>query len=109
MIEKTNKKYPEIEEENMIVSEPISVTFSEGVNSSGLLGQVMSLSNRDKKALIAYLEKEMNEEGLFQNDEFGRIILTPKMLDAIHKAERSYEDGSCLTEESFKSRFAKWL
>ena len=89
-------------EENdvMIAAEPAAALLSEEVRRSGILSQVMKLSQPDKVALIAYL---------FKTDEFGRIKLTQEMRDAAMKAERDYEDGKCLTEADFKERFAKWL
>ena len=90
-------------EENdiMIAAEPAAALLSENVRKSGLLSQVMKLSQPDKVALIAYLSKEA--------DEFGRIKLTPEMRDAVVKAERDYEDDKCFSEADFKERFAKWL
>ena len=87
-------------EENdiMIAAEPAAVLLSENVRKSGLLSQVMKLSQPDKVALIAYLSKE-----------FGRIQLTQEMRDAVVKAERDFEDGKCFSEADFKERFAKWL
>lgn len=45
----------------------------------------------------------------FQTDEYGRIVLTENMREAVRKAEKSLSDGSCLTEEMFQTRFAKWM
>lgn len=45
----------------------------------------------------------------FKTDEYGRIILSDEMRDAISKAEQSLAEGTCLTEEMFLKRFAKWL
>ena len=89
-------------EENdiMIAAEPAA---------SGLLSQVMKLSQPDKVALIAYLSKDVAKEESFKADEFGRIKLTPEMRDAVVKAERDYEDDKCFSEADFKERFAKWL
>ena len=98
-------------EENdvMIAAEPAAALLSEEVRRSGILSQVMKLSQPDKVALIAYLKKGMETEEPFKTDEFGRIKLTKEMRDAAMKAERDYEDGKCLTEADFKERFAKWL
>lgn len=51
--------------------------------------------------------KHSNEP--FETDEYGRIILSEEMRDAVSKAEQSLADGTCLTEEIFLKRFAKWL
>ena len=98
-------------EENdvMIAAEPAAALLSEEVRRSGILSQVMKLSQPDKVALIAYLRKDTETEEPFKTDEFGRIKLTKEMRDAAMKAEREYEDGKCLTEADFKERFAKWL
>ena len=42
-------------------------------------------------------------------DEAGRILLTDRMKDALNNAEQSYAEGSCLNEEQFHERFAKWF
>ena len=97
------------DKESMTVSEPVAATLSESVRRSGLLSQVMSLSQPDKKALIRYLKKDVEKEDAFQTDEFGRIALTAEMREDITKAERDLEEGRCLTEADFKERFAKWL
>ena len=83
----SNKKYTLKEDEPMMTAEPAVAMLSESVNRTGLLGYNKS----------------------FMTDEFGRIILTQEMKDAVHKAEQDYEDGKCLTEEQFKQRFAQWL
>ena len=44
-----------------------------------------------------------------QTDEYGRIILTKRMREAVHKAEQSISDGSCLNEDMFHARFSKWV
>lgn len=97
------------DKESMTVAEPVAATVSESVRRSGLLSQVMSLSQPDKKALIRYLRKDVEKEDAFQTDEFGRITLTAEMREDIIRAERDLEDGRCLTEADFKEKFAKWL
>lgn len=97
------------ENDVMIAAEPAAALLSEDVRKSGLLGQVMKLSQPDKVALMAYLSKDMHTEETFRTDEFGRIKLTKEMREAVVKAERDFEDGKCLTEADFKERFAKWL
>ena len=95
--------------ETMIVQEPAVAALSENVSRSGLLGLVKGLSHPDKLALISYLKKDVGQEEPFRTDEFGRIILTKKMRDAVHQAERDLEEGKCYTESEFKARFSKWL
>ena len=95
--------------ETMIVQEPAVAALSENVSRSGLLGLVKGLSHPDKVALISYLKKDVGQEEPFRTDEFGRIILTKKMRDAVHLAERDLEEGRCYTESEFKTRFSKWL
>ena len=91
-------------EENdiMIAAEPAAALLSENVRKSGLLSQVMKLSQPDKVALIAYLSKDVAKEESFKTDGF-------EMRDAVVKAERDFEDGKCFSEADFKERFAKWL
>ena len=99
-----------MEDYDMIVAaEPAAAVLSESVTRSGLLGQVMKLSRPDKVALIAYLQNDINEDQPFKTDEFGRIVLTKEMREAVKKAEKDFEDGRCLSEEEFQKRFAKWL
>ena len=95
--------------ETMMVQEPAGAALSENVSRSGLLGLVKGLSHPDKVALISYLKKDVGQEDPFRTDEFGRIILTKKMRDAVHLAERDLEEGRCYTESEFKTRFSKWL
>lgn len=97
------------ENEKMTVSEPAAASLSESVSRSGLLGQLMGLSSSDKAALIRYLQEDINIEKNFVPDEFGRIILTNQMREAVYKAERDLEEGKCISESDFKERFSKWL
>lgn len=97
------------ENEKMTVSEPAAASLSESVSRSGLLGQLMGLSFSDKAALIKYLQEDTNIECPFVSDEFGRIILTKQMREAVCKAECDLEEGKCISESDFKERFAKWL
>lgn len=99
-----------MEEDNIQkVSEPAATMLSEEVRRSGLLSQVMKLSQPDKVALIKYLNNNIDREPPFQPDEFGKIKLTSKMRAAVAKAERDLEEGRCFSEADFKNRFAKWL
>ena len=91
------------------VAEPAAM-LSESVSKSGLLGQVMSLNHDDKVALMRYLRQDTGQkETPIATDEFGRVVLTKVMRQAVYSAERDYEDGKCLSEEQFQQRFAKWL
>ena len=92
----------------MIAAEPAAL-LSEEVRRSGILSQVMKLSQPDKVALIAYLSKDMETEVPFKTDELGRIKLTQDMRDAVVKADRDFEDGKCFSEADFKERFTQWL
>lgn len=104
-----DKKYTSAEEKSVMAAAPSAAMLSDSVRQTGLLGQVMSLSHTDKEALIRYLKTDVGQEELFKTDEFGRIALTPQMRAAATKAERDYEEGKCLNEDSFRQRFAKWL
>lgn len=67
------------------------------------------MSQTDKEALVRYLRLDIETENPFKTDEFGRIILSKDMQNAVVQAERDLEAGKCLTESAFKERFAKWL
>ena len=87
-----NKKdYPYIEEEVMNLAEPsVSVWNSNGIKNT-------------------FGKKETGREALFMTDEDGRIILTAEQKNAIAKAEKDFENGKCISEDAFQTRFAKWL
>ena len=53
--------------------------------------------------------KYVSNNESFQTDEHGHIILTEEMLESVRNAEQSLNAGTCLTEEMFQVRFAKWL
>jgi hypothetical protein len=55
------------------------------------------------------IAKKINYDEPFRTDEFGRIVLSDKMIESVHKAEQSLAAGTFLTEEKFQARFAKWL
>ena len=95
--------------EILIASEPAVALLTEEVRRSGLLSQVMNLSQSDKVALIKYLRQDTKSEEFFKADEFGRIILSGEMRDAVVQAEHDLDSGKCLSESVFKERFAKWL
>jgi len=44
-----------------------------------------------------------------KTDERGRILLTERMKNSLHKAQQSLEEGRCLNQEMFRKRFTKWL
>ena len=92
-----------------MAAEPAAALLSEEVSRSGLLGQVMRLSNPDKVALIRYLNQDVASEDPFQTDEFGRIRLTREMREAVSRAERDLDEGCCFGDAAFNERFAKWL
>ena len=99
------KRYGEADNEHT-AAEPAAM-LSESVSRSGLLGQVMSLSHDDKVALIRYLRQDTGQnETPLATDEFGRVVMTKAMRQAVYNAERDYEDGKCLSEEQFQQRFA---
>ena len=104
-----DKDYTFSDEGMMTAAEPAAAMLSESVRQTGLLGQVMALSPKDKAALVSYLKKDIGQDEPFKTDEFGRIILTPQMRAAADKAARDYEEGRCLTEDDFKQRFARRL
>jgi hypothetical protein len=93
----------------MMASEPAAAVLSESVRKTGLLSQVMKLSPSDKKALIAYLQKDIAPEETFKTDSSGRIMLSSKMRDDVIQAQNDLKAGRCYSEESFQQRFAKWL
>ena len=87
-----------MEDNNMSkVEEPAAAILSEEVRKSGLLSQVLSLSQSDKVALVKYLRQDTGTEDPFKTDEFGRITLSKEMRQAVVQAEREYEDGKCLS------------
>lgn len=93
----------------IISAEPAGAYLTEDVRKSGLLTKVMNLSQSDKVALIRYLRQDTGTEEPFKTDEFGKIILTDEMREAVIQAESDLEAGKCLSESAFKERFAKWL
>ena len=93
----------------IMVPEPAVAVLTEEVRKSGLLNQVMKLSQSDKETLVKYLRLETGTEDPFKTDELGRIVLTKEMKEAVARAECDLEAGKCLSESSFKERFSKWL
>lgn len=98
-----------MEEDTNIVSEPAMTLLSEEVRKSGLLAQVMKLSQPDKVALVKYLNKSIDWDSVSQTDDLGRVKLSSQMRETIVRAERDFEEGKCFSEDDFKVRFAKWL
>lgn len=97
------------EDATMMAAEPTAAMLSESIRGTGLLGQVMALSPKDKAALVSYLKKDIERNEPFKTDDYGRIALTLQMREAVAKAGHDYEEGRCLTEDDFKQRFAQWL
>ena len=92
-----------------MVSEPVAGLMSEEMTRSGLLSQVMNLSQPDKVALVEYLNKDLDNETPFPVDVRGSIKLSSRMRADVLKAERALEEGKCFTEADILKRFAKWL
>ena len=71
------------------------------------------LEDQIEDVLIRYkAQKRLEQVGdheSIQTDEQGCLILTKNMREAVQKAEQSLATGTCLTEEMFQARFAKWL
>ena len=47
--------------------------------------------------LILRQDTDTDTDAPFKSDEFGRIILTKEMREAMLKAERDYENGNCFS------------
>ncbi len=87
------KKYEEIQDEPLKASEPaVSCGIQTDVHTFGGM-HISSVHNSEQ----------------LQTDEYGRIMLTESMCEAVSKAEQSLTDGACLNEEMFQARFARWL
>ena len=54
------------------------------------------------------IKNPLPEESI-ETDDSGIIQLSPRMEDAVAKAEQDYEKGMCLSDDVLKQRFAKWL
>ncbi len=99
-----------MEDENtFLANEPAAAAISEEVRKSGLLNKVVRLSQSDKIALIDYLQRDIDQTVPFQTNGNGQITLSQEMKHDIRIAQSDLENGRCLTEDSFKQRFAKWL
>lgn len=97
------------DDSTFLAQEPVAATISEEVRKSGLLSKIVRLSQSDKIALIDYLKHDIDVASPFQTDSNGQIKLSKEMREDVHRAQNDFEIGKCLTEESFKQRFAKWL
>lgn len=74
------------------------------------LGRPSSCATREQ-AINQVEMLEAARSGLVQEDiktdERGRIILTERMMNSLHKAQQSLEEGRCLNQDMFRKRFAK--
>ena len=82
----------------------MQMTHTEGPWKNHGIGDVIT-----NEELRSFFLTQIDRDEPFQIDELGRIMLTENMREAVYKAERSMTEGTCLTEEMFQSRFAKWL
>lgn len=82
----------------------MQMTHTEGPWKNHGIGDVIT-----NEELRSFFLTQIDRDEPFQIDELGRIMLTENMREAVYKAERSMTEGTCLTEEMFQTRFAKWL
>ena len=82
----------------------MNMTHTEGPCKNHGIGDVIT-----NEELRAFFLTQINYDEPFRTDEFGRIVLSDKMIESVHKAEQSLAAGTFLTEEKFQARFAKWL
>ena len=82
----------------------MNMTHTEGPWKNHGIGDVIT-----NEELRAFFLTQINYDEPFRTDEYGRIVLSDKMMESVHKAEQSLAAGTCLTEEKFQARFAKWL
>lgn len=82
----------------------MNMTHTEGPWKNHGIGDVIT-----NEELRAFFLTQINYDEPFRADEFGRIVLSDKMIESVHKAEQSLAAGTFLTEEKFQARFAKWL
>ena len=82
----------------------MNMTHTEGPWKNHGMGDVIT-----NEELRAFFLTQINHDEPFRTDEFGRIVLSDKMIESVHKAEQSLAAGTFLTEEKFQARFAKWL
>lgn len=82
----------------------MNMTHTEGPWKNHGIGDVIT-----NEELRAFFLTQINYDEPFRTGEFGRIVLSDKMIESVHKAEQSLAAGTFLTEEKFQARFAKWL
>lgn len=82
----------------------MQMTHSEGPWKSHAIGDVITIDEMRKFFLT-----QLSYGQEFRTDENGHIMLSDNMRIAVRSAEKSLEDGTCLTEEMFQTRFAAWL
>ena len=82
----------------------MNMTHTEGPWKNHGIGDVIT-----NEELRAFFLTQINYDEPFRTDEFGRIVLSDKMIESVHKAEQSLAAGTFFTEEKFQARFAKWL
>ena len=82
----------------------MNMTHTEGPWKNHGIGDVIT-----NEELRAFFLTQINYDEPFRTDEYGRIVLSDKMMESVHKAEQNLAAGTCLTEEKFQARFAKWL
>lgn len=82
----------------------MNMTHTEGPWKDHGIGDVIT-----NEELRAFFLTQISHDEPFRTDDFGRIILSEKMIESVHKAEQSLTDGTCLTEEMFQAHFSKWL
>ena len=59
--------------------------------------------------MVKQITKNFTKDSHVASFNGSKIILTQNMKEDVGQAERDLEEGRCLTEESFRERFAKWL
>ena len=82
----------------------MNMTHTEGPWKDHGIGDVIT-----NEELRTFFLTQISHDEPFRTDDYGRIILSEKMIESVHKAEQSLTDGTCLTEEMFQARFSKWL
>ena len=82
----------------------MQMTHSEGPWKSHAIGDVIT-----NDEMRRYFLTQIDRHDEFLTDENGRIMLSDNMREAVYTAEKSLADGTCLTEEMFQTRFAKWI
>ena len=78
----------------------MNMTHTEGPWKNHGIGDVIT-----NEELRAFFLTQINYDEPFRTDEFGRIVLSDKMIESVHKAEQSLAAGTFLTEEKFDEVF----